>query len=1111
MIVVDASRRTRENVIKMSRMTTAIPSLRGWRRVGAALATACLALLVSAAAAPAAPVWEVTSQHGPQHMPPGGSGQYFVQLYNVGDTMSAGPITVTVDLPAGVTVAAASGGVVWNCAATVIGSATATCESAFPVVAPGTDATQRGAAFLPIVVDVDVVDRPDWTGDAVVTVSGGGALADGITTDSTVFSSRPAGFGFTDGSFVAEVLDGSGAPEQQAGGHPHEVLIDFETNQQLKSDPSRGPDARYTAPDGHIKTLETKLPTGLIGNPQALPRCRHDLLPAGGPGQKGACPANTQVGSISLVLQNGTDIFTPADLTMDIPVFNMIPPKGSVAALAFAYIGQPVWITIELDPANQYAIVANLKYTTEVLTVRAARLRLWGVPADPAHDTLRMDPTQPDATGMGAAFTGAPIKPYLTMPSLCGVPGALQIRADSWSNPGAFTPWQVGTEATMTGCDDARFRFEPSITLQPTVRSANAPTGLDVVLSVPQKSDVVSDATDLYPESGKDAAIPTPPLKDAKVVLPAGMTVSPSSADGLAACTPLQIGLGTNADPACPDASKIGTTRIDTPLLDTPLTGGIYLATQNDNPFGSLLALYLVAKGDGVVIKLPGRIAPDPVTGQLTATFDENPPVPFSKLHLQFKSGPRAPLVTPPTCGVKTTTAEFTAWNVQLPTAQASDSFTIDGNCATGFNPGFTAGTENPSAGKDSPLITRFTRGDSDEELSTIDISLPNGVLGHIADVDLCSDGQASAGTCGAGSLIGRATVGAGPGSNPFYITDGRVHMTGPYKGAPFGLSIVVRAKAGPLDLGNVIVRAAVHVDKRTAALRVVSDPMPRILQGIPLHIRVVDITVDRPGFMFNPTNCSVMSAGATIRSTGGKAATKSSRFQVGDCAALPFAPRMAIRVGGRGRTQRGRTTPLAATVRMAPGHANLRGVRVTLPLALNARLPVIEEACTLAEFEAGNCEDARAGTAVAVTPLLRDPMRGNVYFVRNGSRLPDMFVALRGQGRSSGVAVDLAGRITIPGSKRLRTNFNTVPDVPITKFALRLVSGRNGPIGNTRNLCQPASRRQRVGLSFTGQNGATVHRSQRLTIRGCKKARSSTRAKAKSKAGAKAKAKARR
>ncbi len=516
----------------------------------------------------------------------------------------------------------------------------------------------------------------------------------------------------------------------------------------------------------------------------------------------------------------------------------------------------------------------------------------------------------------------------------------------------------------------------------------------------------------------------------------------------------------------------------------------MYLAAQSDNPFGSLLAMYIVLDDPsrGLVIKLPGRIAPDPVTGQLTATFDDNPQLPFSRLHLQLKGGPRAPLVTPPACGSYRTDATMTSWNDSLPAAQSSDTFAIDSGCAaSGFDPTFTAGTESPIAGKDSPLVTRFGRSDSDQELSSIDMTLPRGLLGRISSTVLCSDADANAGTCPDASKIGTTTVAAGPGSNPFYITNGRAYITGPYKGAPFGLSIVVPAVAGPFNLGNVVVRGSIFVDRTTSALRVVTDQLPTILQGIPLKLRLADVTVDRPGFMFNPTSCAPMSAIARITSVLGTVATKTSRFQVGDCRALPFRPSMSFAIGSPHHTGADVSTPLTATVRMPRGDTNLHSVDVTLPSTLAALLPVLNRRCTLAAFEAGHCgSGARVGSAVAVTPLLRDPLRGSVYFVRNPARaLPDLMVALRGQ-----VAIDLTGTIRIGRGNRIATHFDTIPDVPISTFTMRLVSGRNGPLGATTNLCSAAARRSTVQLGFRAQDGAKVSRSQRLVVHGCPRPR---------------------
>jgi hypothetical protein len=297
-----------------------------------------------------------------------------------------------------------------------------------------------------------------------------------------------------------------------------------------------------------------------------------------------------------------------------------------------------------------------------------------------------------------------------------------------------------------------------------------------------------------------------------------------------------------------------------------------------------------------------------------------------------------------------------------------------------------------------------------------------------------------------------------------------------------------VPAVAGPFDLGTVVVRSSVSVDKHTAKVTVDSDPLPTQLEGIPLDVKDVRVNVDRNGFWLNPTSCAEKTIAGTIRSSAGSTAAVSSRFQAYDCASLRFAPRLRLAVGGRGRTQRGRTTPFTARLTMSPGGANLRGVRVTLPTTINARLTVINDACTRAEYEAGNCEDARTGSATAVTPLLRDPLTGGVYFVRNGNPLPDLFVRLRGQ-----VAFDLIGRITIPGSKRLRNTFDTAPDVPVTSFTLKLDGGREGSVGNAANLCSRRGRSARAELDYIGQNGKVVQVDQRLQIKGCR-ARSSRR-----------------
>jgi hypothetical protein len=1061
----------KENVIEMKigNASRGPRRLARSRRLAVLLAAVALLATVGAASARADAVWRVTSVHGPTHMPPGGNGQYVIQVYNIGDTGGNSLADLRVDdtLPPGVTATNAFG-TQWSCSG--VGTGSVSCTYANPLPAPTVGVlpdNDRGLAF-PLFVTVSVDAGNSGTADNAVTVSQGDAPSPASTTDPTVFSSTPAGFGLVDGRFQPDYFDAAfpnGGLVRQAGAHPFEARFDLDFNLKLTEDPTLG---TYTEPDGHVKNVEVELPDGFVGNPEATPKCTSEQLSeASGSGVRPACPPASQVGSADVMVNNlETIYFGEANSITDLPVYNMVPPKGSVADFAFSIQGGGiVHILASLDPANHYAIKTTIANTLDITPVRSARLTLWGVPADPAHDSLRWDSTKGFDAVFGVA-AGVPAKPFLTLPSRCDVADHARATLNSWQHPDRHITYE-STPVALGGCSAQQ--FDASIKAAPTATTTSSPSGLSFDVGIPQDDSV--------------RGLGTPALRKVVVTLPEGMTVSPSSADGLAACSPLQIALGTDLVPTCPDAAKVGTARLETPLLPVPVEGSVYLATQNDNPFGTLLALYIVLRDDerGLLIKLPGKVAPDPVTGQLTATFDDNPALPFSNLHVQFKSGPRAPLSMPPTCGVKTVSAELTSWNASLPPVHATDTFTVGGDCARGFDPRFVAGTRSPLAGKDSPLVTRFTRSDDDEEISSVDVSLPQGVLGRLADLTLCPDAAANAGACGEGARIGSVTVGAGPGPSPFFITDGRVYMTGPYKGAPFGLSIVVHAKAGPLDLGNVVVRAAVFVDRHTAALRIATDPLPTILAGIPLQIRVMDVNVDRPHFTFNPTSCSAKESSATLRSTTGRSSSSSSRFQVAGCSGLPFSPRIAIRVGGRGRTQRGRTTTLEATLRMAPAQANLRGVRVTLPKTINARLNVIEKACTLAEFNAGHCEKARAGTAVAVTPLLRDPLRGNVYFVRNGRPLPDMMVALRGQ-----VDVDLDSRVIIPPSNRLSTSFETIPDVPVTKFVLRIVSGKQGPVGNAANLCTRASRSARMDVAFTAQSGKVIHRTQRLGVRGC-------------------------
>jgi len=1053
---------------------------------------ACLAL---AAPVHAAQAWRIDSLAN-STVAPGDTLQYLVQLTNAGDApMDGSQETLVATLPPGMRAVDAT--MLTDAFNDPTQEVTCTAGDGSSPVADATvvQCTVPSATLAPtpgsgtlnfqlLTLDVTVDTSASGTLTSTFAVTGGGA-PDAQTVDPTRITTASPRFGFD--AFDGQLTDEAGATSTQAGGHPADDTVAIDFNTHTDPDPLAGPDS----PVEPVKDVTVDLPPGLVGDPTAVDQCTTaDLAHTSGQQGLPLCPATSQVGTVVLHMNNrpfGMPIYGP------IPVYNVVPPPNVPARFGLNVGGTIVVLDARLRSGGDYGLSIDSKDVSEALGIAGTIFTFWGVPSDPAHDTQRACPGQvPPGFGGPTCPSGVPRSAFLRNPTSCTPPGVglpTTARIDSWLHPGAFdtatfvshllpgypaAPADWGAEVGTTGCE--RVPFDPVLEGQPVVRQPSSPSGFAFDLTLPQTDD---------PEQVGESD-----LRTAVVTLPAGVRVNPSAADGLQACSPAQIGLHVAGSAACPDASKIGTVTVTTPLLRDPLHGGIYLATPHDNPFGTLLSIYLVAEGSGVVIKLAGRVDADPLTGQLTTTFDDNPQTPFSDLHLEFDGGPRAQLVTPAQCGMFRTQALLTGWNGRQVSSDSTFTISGDGNgsaCpAPRFAPTMTAGTASNSAGTSSTLRLRFTRTDLDQELSKLTVYLPRGLTGRIADAVLCSNADANAGTCPDGAKIGDVTVGAGAGSNPFYITDGRAYLTGPYKGAPFGVAIVVHAKAGPFDLGNVNVRSALFVDKHTAAVRVVSDPLPAILQGIPLQVRDVRVDVDRPGFFVNPTSCAAKTIAGVLDSTGGMVAHVSDRFQAADCDHLGFAPKMTLGVGGRGHTHLGQPTPLSTRLTMPKGEANLRYVRVTLPRTLTSRLNVINDACTRAQFESDvrACAHARAGTASAVTSLLRDPLRGNVYFVKNGHALPDLFVALRGQ-----VAFDLIGRITIVNSTRLRTTFNAAPDVPIRSFALRLFGDReNGSVAAATNLCTAAARRQKVELDYIGQNGKVRQTAQALAVGGCRR-----------------------
>jgi hypothetical protein len=830
-------------------------------------------------------------------------------------------------------------------------------------------------------------------------------------------------------SVSATLTETDGSLSRQAGAHP-DLTFEF-------SLPAGPPEA--------VRDVELELPPGLLGNAEVLPTCSIQQMVNGWYGAPN-CPVSSQIGYIDLELSNAVN---------PVAVYNMEPGPEAPALFAFQYLGAIATISAGVRPED-YGVSSGSLEIPQILNVLAAKLTIWGVPADPSHDALRQ------GRGFGWIEPGfphsseAPMVAFLRNPTSCSAPAPFTVRGDSWEQPGIFDTRLLaedsnGTPFVFNGCEN--LKFAPKLTAQPTAAAAATPAGLEVEFEVPQNET---------PDG-----LSTSDVRSTVLTFPTGMTVSPSSAQGLGSCGIAEIGLGTNDPPSCPPSSKLGTVKIETPLLGEELEGDVILAKQKDNPFGSLLAMYMAVKGPGFYLKLPGRVDLDPQTGQVTASFSDTPQLPFSKLSLELKSGPRAPLTLPSACGTYAIQTEITPWSGTDP-VRGQSTFKVDQACdGGGFDPKLRAGTADPSAGESSPFTLQVLREDGEQNLSRIDTTLPEGLLAKLAGVPLCGDAAATSGDCPAASRIGKTIVGAGAGSNPLYLPEAgkaptAIYLAGPYKGAPYSLVVKVPAQAGPFDLGTVAVRSGIRLDPVTTRASVASDPLPQILEGIPIAYRDVRVEIDRDGFMRNPTGCEPMKVESTLFGSGGATASPSARFQAVNCERLAFKPKLALKFSGP--THRSAHPALKATLKMPKGGANIGKAVVTLPETEFLENAHIRTICTRVQYAADNCPKGSVyGYAKAWTPLLDKPLRGPVYLRSSNHTLPDLVASLDGQ-----IHVDLAGRIDSPGGK-IRNTFWAVPDAPVSKFVLTMQGGAKGLLVNNEELCQA---KPRARAEFTGQNG---------------------------------------
>jgi hypothetical protein len=998
--------------------------------------------------------------------------------------------------------------------------------------------------------------------------------AEGLSGESSgLFATLGEGFGVK--SFSVSFLNKDGTPDTQAGSHPYKLVNSIVFNAHFARVESNADSPYVQEPDGTVRDLALDFPPGMVGDPNATTRkCTLNELRK----EENICNLESLVGDWRVLYSEHIYLGT---YNFDEPIYNLVPPRGVAVQFGVHYELPDLFINNGLLTGGDYPIQATVINPPTSAPVLVSQVTVYGDPAEAQAERRQHQVEQ--ETGNPFPLPSFTPKAFLTLPTGCHGPLRSTIKMDSYQHPGQWVEKEeisrnaTGTPVSLTGC--SQLQFPPEISLAPDTPDASTSSGLSVHVKVPQTAG-------LNPNGLAESS-----LRDTTVTLPEGVTLNPAGADGLEACTSDSSALlesqeeegvfGTAGDEIgfkgtkelnpqyeagkqwstfspkkpdplqpgvnfCPDGSKIATVKIKTPLLEHELEGTVYLATQNANPFGSLVAMYLVAEDpySGSLVKLAGEVSLT-ATGQIVTRFKNTPDVPFEELEIHFFGGERAPLSTPSRCGAYTTVAVFTPWDGNGPVTSTS-SFNIEHGAHGGpcpganlpFTPSLSAGTINNQAGAFSPFTMTMSREDGNQSLQSVNLKMPPGLSGVLTGVELCQEAQADAGTCSPNSLIGETTVSVGVGNDPFSVKGGRVYLTGPYRGAPFGLSIVNPAKAGPYDVEHdtskpgeympacdcVVVRAKIEVDPITAALTVTSDnegpyKIPTILDGIPLQIQHVNVLINRPGFTFNPTNCSPLSIGGDLHSTEGATSNLSVSFQATNCARLSFKPQFKVATSGRTSRVKGASLHVKLAYPKLPfgSQTNIAKVKVDLPRQLPSRLTTLQKACVDRVFNANPaaCPAAsKVGTAKSTTPLLPVPLTGPAYFVSHGgAKFPELIIVLQGYG----VTVDLHAETFINEKTNITSStFRTVPDVPVGTFELTLPQGPNSALAASGSLCAAAKKtvfvkkvkvrrggrirtvtrkvrkttKLAMPIIFTAQNGAVIRQRTPIAVTGCSKAK---------------------
>ncbi|MGN6216098.1 MAG: hypothetical protein ACTHN7_03950 [Solirubrobacterales bacterium] len=910
-----------------------------------------------------------------------------------------------------------------------------------------------------------------------------------------------AEFGFQPGAegfdVTATKLDGS--PAVQAGSHPYDltVHIGFTPGAEAPGQPAT------PFPAGDVKGLRLELPGGLIGNPTVATECTLAQFntPRESPWEQSlsgeSCPDASQVGVVAVKTSLG------GGEVRHFGVFNLTPPPGYAVELGFAPFGSPVTFGAHVrNEGSEYGLTSEIENFPQALSVDSVTVTLWGTPWAISHDTERgncLNEVEP-AEAWGKCSVGPPSsfhrEAFLTMPTSCSGPLSYHLEADSWQEKGRWVGDSVhshdseGAPLALEGCQ--RLSLETISWGQPTATRTSSASGFEFNLEVKQEGQ------------REPAGLSGSQIRDAVVSLPEGMTINPSVGAGLGVCTAAEYASETaNSAPgaACPNESRIGDFRVETPLVREAVTGAIYLAKPFENPYHALIGIYLVAKSipRGILVKVPAELVPDQTSGSLTAIFKNLPEIPYSHLHIFFREGQRAPLASPAACGSYQVRMELTPWLNPETVIHHNSEFTLNqgpgGGACPGagpppFSPGALDGSINPNAGSYSPYYLHLTRNDTEQEITSYSAVLPPGLLGKLAGVASCSDAAIAAAkaqsgigeiehpSCPASSEIGHTVVGYGLGGVLDY-SPGRLYLAGPYRGAPLSIVAIDSALVGPFDLGVIVVRSAIRVDPFSSQVSIDTsgeNPFPHILDGIPLHLRDIRVYISRPEFMINPTNCQPFQATSILAGSSppftdpnAASASPSNLYQATNCSSLKFAPKFSLSLIGP--AHRGAFPTLRAVVRERPGDANIATASVSLPHTEYLAEFHIDTTCSARLFHAHECPNGSIyGHARAFTPLLEKPLEGPVYlaFLRPTAAIPDLVAVLHGQ---NGLEVVLDGAVSTGPGGGMRAVFTGLPDAPASKFVMTLYGARRGLLQNTANLCAAPSY---VSGRLTGQdNGA--------------------------------------